>query len=408
VVLKEEPKGHRKIYQDKAYEFAVRNYGNKGQDTPGLFIHDKVQDRWLQITEVSTEHAQLGRSPDRISPKEVSRLSVSWDFRPLAKKQYVSLPLKTSGSISFPDRISFDKRAKFYKLDFDTDYFKSDLKRKQMLTSFWVRKADLDGAQKDEIDAKSAAAGDVAHPTIVYAGQTFDYRQLRKLARESKDQPTPLKIARIPGEYKPGEDKDQKPWNGTFIWSNNRTELILDQYKNGKRHGLSVGYFSLKKKHFEGGYVEGKNHGRNQVWDVNGRLIHSEVFKNGKKRSAEEFLAENKKKKGVVTTKSGLQYKILKAGMGKSPKKTDRVKVRYVGRLTNLTPFANSRTYTIPVTAGLGVLKGWTEAFQLMKVGAKWRLFIPPELGWGKYSEPSNVGPNEVLVYEMELLEIVK
>ena len=54
------------------------------------------------------------------------------------------------------------------------------------------------------------------------------------------------------------------------------------------------------------------------------------------------------------------------------------------------------------------MLKGWTEAFQLMKVGAKWKLFIPPELGWGKYPEPSNVGPNEVLVYEMELLEIVK
>ena len=128
------------------------------------------------------------------------------------------------------------------------------------------------------------------------------------------------------------------------------------------------------------------------------------------KKAGASYLAKNKTQKGVVTTKSGLQYKILKAGTGKSPQKTDTVTIRYFGTLTNGTPFDGShrnRPGTTPVTGRL-VIKGWTEALQLMKVGAKWKLFIPSHLAWGEHPIFSNVGPNEVLLYEIELLEIVK
>ena len=121
------------------------------------------------------------------------------------------------------------------------------------------------------------------------------------------------------------------------------------------------------------------------------------------------FLEKNAKKDGVVTTKSGLQYKILKAGTGKSPKRTDRVKVRYFGTLINGTPFDGShrnRPTTTPV-ADYSVTKGWTEALQLMKVGAKWRLFVPSELAYGERRKSAKIAPHSVLIFEIELLEIL-
>ena len=136
-VLKEVPKWHRKIHEDEAHEFVFRHYG-KNEFEPGLFVHDKLRDRWFQIAEISTEHAKLGRSPDITDIP----LQVSWDFRRLAGKKYVALPLQTSGSIVFPEDVSFDKRAQVYRLDCN-----ANLKRKQSLTYFWVRKADFDSIE---------------------------------------------------------------------------------------------------------------------------------------------------------------------------------------------------------------------------------------------------------------------
>ena len=128
------------------------------------------------------------------------------------------------------------------------------------------------------------------------------------------------------------------------------------------------------------------------------------------KKAGAVYLAKNKTQEGVVTTKSGLQYKILKAGTGKSPKMTDTVKIRYSGTLTDGNQFASTGTRTLRVTEPNNpiVIKGWTEALQLMKVGAKWKLFISPDLAYGEHLLPSNVGPHAVLVFEIELLEIVK
>ena len=120
--------------------------------------------------------------------------------------------------------------------------------------------------------------------------------------------------------------------------------------------------------------------------------------------------ADYKKVKGVTTTKSGLQYQILKAGKGASPKKTDTVKTHYRGTLLDGTEFDSSYKRNQPATFPVsGVIKGWTEALQLMQVGAKWKLFVPSELAYGENPRGgSSIGPNAVLVFEVELLEIVK
>ncbi|MGF1578506.1 MAG: FKBP-type peptidyl-prolyl cis-trans isomerase [Gemmataceae bacterium] len=128
------------------------------------------------------------------------------------------------------------------------------------------------------------------------------------------------------------------------------------------------------------------------------------------KKAGEAFLAANKKKKGVVTLDSGLQYKILKAGTGKSPKATDTVKTHYHGTLIDGTVFDSSVKRQMPATFPVnGVIKGWTEALQKMKVGAKWKLFVPADLAYGETPRPGGpIGPNATLIFEVELLAIVE
>ena len=124
------------------------------------------------------------------------------------------------------------------------------------------------------------------------------------------------------------------------------------------------------------------------------------------KKAGEAFLAANKKKEGVVTTKSGLQYKILRAGKGATPKATDRVRTHYHGTLIDGTVF-DSSVDDEPVTFGVGgVIPGWTEALQLMKVGGKWKLFIPSELAYKASGSGTKIGPNSTLIFEIELLAI--
>jgi FKBP-type peptidyl-prolyl cis-trans isomerase len=122
-----------------------------------------------------------------------------------------------------------------------------------------------------------------------------------------------------------------------------------------------------------------------------------------------EFLAANAKKDGVKTTASGLQYKVMTAGTGASPTKDDKVKVHYHGTLIDGTVFDSSvqrgEPVTFPVT---GVIPGWTEALQLMKVGDKWQLFIPANLAYGEQRRSDKIGPNTALVFEVELLGIEK
>ena len=132
------------------------------------------------------------------------------------------------------------------------------------------------------------------------------------------------------------------------------------------------------------------------------------------RRAAEEnkivgiaFLAENKGKEGVVTLPSGLQYKVLKAGDGKMPKASDTVECHYRGTLLDGTEFDSLYSKGPPAKLTVSaIIAGWREALKLMPVGSKWQLFVPPQLAYGERGNGRGVGPNETLVYEMELLAI--
>jgi len=124
-------------------------------------------------------------------------------------------------------------------------------------------------------------------------------------------------------------------------------------------------------------------------------------------KEGEVFLAENKKKKGVITLPSGLQYQVIKEGTGKIPKATDTVTTHYRGTLIDGTEFDSSYKRGEPASFPVnGVIKGWTEALQLMKVGSKWQLFIPSNLAYGPQGAGQAIGPNATLIFEIELLSI--
>jgi FKBP-type peptidyl-prolyl cis-trans isomerase FklB len=121
----------------------------------------------------------------------------------------------------------------------------------------------------------------------------------------------------------------------------------------------------------------------------------------------ETFLAENAKKEGVVTLPSGLEYKILKEGTGASPQATDNVTVHYRGTLIDGTEFDSSHKRNQPAIFRVnGVIRGWTEALQMMKPGAKWQLFIPAKLAYGERGTGSAIPPNSALIFEVELLKV--
>jgi FKBP-type peptidyl-prolyl cis-trans isomerase FklB len=124
---------------------------------------------------------------------------------------------------------------------------------------------------------------------------------------------------------------------------------------------------------------------------------------------ANDFLKTNKDQEGVQTTKSGLQYLVLKSGKGKTPTLTSVVKVHYEGKLLDGTIFDSSIQANEPAQFPVNrVVSGWTEALQRMKVGDKWKLFIPPGLAYGEQGYPPDIGPNELLIFELELLDVVK
>lgn len=127
------------------------------------------------------------------------------------------------------------------------------------------------------------------------------------------------------------------------------------------------------------------------------------------REKGEAFLAANAKKEGVVVTASGLQYEVLKKGRGDSPKATSTVKVHYTGTTINGEVFDSSVERNEPISFPLSaVIPGWTEGVQLMKVGAKYRFYIPQELAYGQNSPTALIPPYSVLIFEVQLLEIEK
>ena len=127
------------------------------------------------------------------------------------------------------------------------------------------------------------------------------------------------------------------------------------------------------------------------------------------KQAGAEFLEINRHKAGVVELPSGLQYEILKQGTGAKPSASDKVKCHYHGTLINGTVFDSSVQRGEPATFGVSqVIPGWVEALQLMPVGSKWRLFIPSNLAYGEHGAGDVIEPNSTLIFDVELLDIVK
>lgn len=127
------------------------------------------------------------------------------------------------------------------------------------------------------------------------------------------------------------------------------------------------------------------------------------------KTLGESFLKNNKAKPGVVTLADGLQYKVIKEGTGPKPTANDVVTVNYAGTLINGTEFDSSYKRGEPASFPVnGVIPGWTEALQLMKVGSTWELYIPSNLAYGEQGAPPSIGPNETLIFKVDLLDVKK
>ena|SRR5690606_22837265 len=179
-------------------------------------------------------------------------------------------------------------------------------------------------------------------------------------------------------------------------------EIQTDVFVQGFRAGYTGEKALLTDQQVEQVLTDYQNEQRQKQMEEFEKLA-GENLKKG-----EDFLKENGKKKGVKTTESGLQYKIITEGKGASPKSEDTVKVHYTGKLVDGTVFDSSVQRGEPVTFPVnGVIPGWTEALQKMKPGAKWEIYIPADLAYGPGGNRA-IGPNEVLIFEVELLEVVK
>ena len=154
-----------------------------------------------------------------------------------------------------------------------------------------------------------------------------------------------------------------------------------------------------------------------EISEEDANAIIQSYFQQASKREAQanleegnKFLEENGKREGVTTTESGLQYEVLTEGTGEKPTETDKVRVNYHGTLIDGTVFDSSVDRGEPVVFGVNqVIPGWTEALQLMPVGSKWKVYIPSDLAYGANPRPGGaIKPNMALIFEVELLEIVK
>ena len=201
-----------------------------------------------------------------------------------------------------------------------------------------------------------------------------------------------------------------------------KAELKTDQEKNGYSVGYDIGR-SLQRqladvdaesmarglKDAMGGVAPALPDQEMQQRFATVRQESAKKIVEKNKMDGEAFLAKNKGEKGVKTTASGLQYKVITAGKGKQPTAEDTVTVNYRGTLIDGTEFDSSYKRNQPATFPVkGVIPGWTEALPLMKEGSKWMLYVPANLAYGERGAGHMIGPNSTLIFEVELLSIVK
>jgi len=181
-------------------------------------------------------------------------------------------------------------------------------------------------------------------------------------------------------------------------WKNQDIDLDLDLVMRGLKDALAGNKLLLSDQESREVLLTFQKEARAKFEEKRKQLGEKNL------KDGEAFLAANKTKPGIVTLPSGLQYKVIKEGTGEIPKANDRAKVNYRGTLIDGAEFDSSPTNQPAIFTVKGVIKGWTEALQLMKVGAKWQLFIPPNLAYGAAGSGAKIGPNSVLIFDVELV----
>ncbi|MBQ2858465.1 MAG: FKBP-type peptidyl-prolyl cis-trans isomerase [Bacteroidaceae bacterium] len=180
-----------------------------------------------------------------------------------------------------------------------------------------------------------------------------------------------------------------------------------DSTQSLNKNNFLAGFFAALRNNAKVSLEEAQEYANNRTEAIKAKAMETKYAEN--KAAGEKFLEENKAKEGVVTTESGLQYKIIKAGKGEIPTKESTVKVNYKGTLIDGTEFDSSYKRNTPATFRANqVIAGWTEALTMMPVGSKWELYIPQELAYGARETGGQIKPFSTLIFEVELLEIEK
>lgn len=200
--------------------------------------------------------------------------------------------------------------------------------------------------------------------------------------------------------------KDQLGYSYGYVMGKNNAETLkdidLDAFIQGLKQGAAGQKASLTDEEMAKALTQYKQ--RNEAK----QLIEFQKTAQENAKLGETFLAENAKKSGVITTKSGLQYQALQAGQGNKPRPTSKVSVNYEGRLLDGTVFDSSIARGQAVDFQVSqVIAGWTEGLQLMQEGAKYRFFIPAKLAYGEIGAGDAIGPNSTLIFDVELLKVL-
>ena len=210
------------------------------------------------------------------------------------------------------------------------------------------------------------------------------------------------------GDAQPEADTAELMKQASYVFGNqfgknvsqDGIEIDVDQFLNGLTEGLEG-----KSKYDEQTTQEVMRKFQAEIRRV--RTEKAKVAQVENLKAAEGFLAENKDKEGIITTESGLQYKVLTAGEGEKPKLDDKVTVHYKGTLLDGKEFDSSYKRNKPATFPVkGVIPGWIEVLQLMPVGAKYQVYIPPKLGYGPNGAGANIPGNSLLIFDIELVSI--
>ncbi len=200
--------------------------------------------------------------------------------------------------------------------------------------------------------------------------------------------------------------KDQFSYSYGYLMGRNNTDALTDLNLDIFYQGLQEGAQKKTARLTDEEMAKAINEYKKTLEAK--QLVEFQKLGQQNAQAGAAFLAENAKKSGVITTKSGLQYQVLKEGSGKTPKATSRVKVNYEGRLLDGTVFDSSIARNHPVDFQLNqVIAGWKEGLQTMKEGGKTRFFIPAKLAYGEVGAGDSIGPNSTLIFDIELLQVL-